>query len=78
MYLLYANASTSNNAIDQDHRTVKNMWGWPKAMVRFKARDGPDRESKRCTYPESLVIWLSEENAPGQTLFIAGLFGLAS
>jgi IS6 family transposase len=36
-----------NNAIEQDHRTVKKRV-WPKAMVRFRVRGGRCRESRRC------------------------------
>jgi IS6 family transposase len=38
-----------NNVIEQDHRTVRNGFGWPKVMVRFRARGGHCRESKQWT-----------------------------
>jgi transposase, IS6 family len=38
-----------NNLIEQDHRTVKKRFGWPKGMVRFGARGGHCRESKPWT-----------------------------
>src|ERR1700753_205568 len=38
-----------NNRIEQDHRGSRNEYGWPRAMVLFRALGGRCRELKRCT-----------------------------
>ena len=68
-----------NNVIGQDHRTVKKrVWlakGYGSFQSAWRTIQGIETVHM---IRKGRVRWLAKEDAPGQALFIAGLFGLAT
>ena len=68
-----------NNRIEQDHRTVKKRVWLAKGYGTFQSawRTIQGIETVHMIR-KGRVRWLAKQDAPGQVLFIAGLFGLAA
>ena len=68
-----------NNVIEQDHRTVKKRVWLAKGYGSFQSawRTIQGIETMHMIR-KGRVRWLAREDAVGQALFIAGLFGLAA
>ena len=68
-----------NNVIEQDHRTVKKrVWlakGYGSFQSAWRTIQGIETVHM---IRKGRVRWLAKEDASGQALFIAGLFGLAA
>lgn len=68
-----------NHGIEQDHRTVKKrMWlakGYGSFQSAWRTIQGMETVHM---IRKGRVRWLAKEDAPGQALFIAALFGLAA
>ena len=68
-----------NNVIEQDHRTVKKrVWlakGYGSFQSAWRTIQGIETVHM---IRKGRVRWLAKEDAVGQALFIAGLFGLAT
>ena len=69
----------NNNVIEQDHRTVKKrVWlakGYGSFQSAWRTIQGIETVHM---IRKGRVRWLAKEDAVGQALFIAGLFGLAA
>ncbi len=68
-----------NNGIEQDHRTVKKrVWlakGYGSFQSAWRTIQGIETVHM---IRKGRVRWLEKEDASGQALFIAGLFGLSA
>ena len=67
-----------NNVIEQDHRTVKKRVWLAKGYAPFRAWRTIQGIETVHMIRKGRVRWLAKEDAVGQALFIAGLFGLAA
>jgi len=68
-----------NNVIEQDHRTVKKrVWltkGYGSFQSAWRTIQGIETVHM---IRKGRVRWLAKDDADGQALFIAGLFGLVA
>ena len=68
-----------NNVIEQDHRTVKKRVWLAEGYGSFQSACRTIQEIETVhMIRKGRVRWLAKEDAVGQALFIAGLFGLAA
>ena len=67
-----------NNVIEQDHRTVKKRFGWPKVMVRSRARGGRQGIETVNMIRKGRVRWVAKGDVVAEARFIAKLFAIAA